>query len=136
MSIMGRHVPGAVVAAVVLMLGAGAVTVAMWRPPAADREIRLVARGMAFYLDSDPSTPNPTLTLRAGERVRIVLDNEDRGMTHDFAVPGISQAMNAIDWQERGQVVLVVPAAPGEYEYVCRPHAALKMRGRIIIRYS
>ena len=33
MSILGRHVPGAVVAAVVLMLGAGAVTVAMWRPP-------------------------------------------------------------------------------------------------------
>jgi plastocyanin len=136
MSIMGRHVPGGVVAAVVLMLGAGAVAVAMWRPAAPDREIRLVVRGMAFYLESDPSTPNPTLTIRAGERVRIVLDNQDRGMTHDFAVPAIGQAIDAIDWNERGEVVVAVPAAPGEYEYVCRPHAALRMRGRIIIRDS
>lgn len=132
MSILGRHVPGGVVAAVVLMLGAGAVAVAMWGPPAPDREIRLVARGMAFYLESDPSIPNPTLTIRAGERVRIVLDNQDRGMTHDFAVPAIGQAMAAIDWNERSEFVLTAPA-PGEYEYVCRPHAALKMRGKIII---
>lgn len=134
MSIMGRSVPGGVVAAVVVMLAGGAVAVAMWGPPGGRpaREIRLVADGMAFYLESDPSTPNPTLTLKPGERVRIVLQNRDRGFTHDFAVPALRTALDAIDWNEDGSVLLEAPTTPGTYEYVCRPHTAM-MRGRIVI---
>jgi plastocyanin len=134
MSILGRGVRGGIVAAVVLMLAAGAVVVAMWGPLATgpSREIRLVADGMAFYLESDPATPNPTLTVEPGARVRIVLTNRDRGFTHDFAVPALSAALDAIDWNEAAGVVLEAPATPGVYEYVCRPHSAM-MRGRIII---
>ena len=68
--------------------------------------------------------------MKAGERLRIVLRNEDRGMTHDFAVPAVAAAMNAIDWNESGEVTLDVPDTPGAYEYVCRPHS-LMMRGTI-----
>ena len=92
------------------------------------REITLVVSGMAFYLEGDPSTPNPTLEVKAGERVRIVLRNEDRGLTHDFAVPVVAAAMNAIDWNQSGEVTLDVPDTPGTYEYMCRPHR-LMMRG-------
>lgn len=93
-------------------------------------EVTLIARDMAFYLDSDLSTPNPTLEVKAGERLRVVLRNQDRGMTHDFAVPAAAAALNAIGWNESGEVVLDVPDMPGTYEYVCRPHA-LMMRGTI-----
>ena len=98
-----------------------------------DREIILVARGMAFYILGDPTVANPPLTLRAGERVRIVLRNDDRGITHDFAVPAIKAAMDQLDWNEEGGVTIDVPATPGRYEYICRPHM-LMMRGEIIVR--
>jgi plastocyanin len=93
----------------------------------------LVVRGMAFYLDSDPSQANPTLTVRAGERVRVVLRNEERGFTHDFAVPAIEAATDLINWNEQSSVTFDVPDRPGTYEYVCEPHAMM-MRGRIIVQ--
>ena len=128
MSILGHTVSMKAVAAIAgLMLLAALLPARSSTPP---REVVLIARGMAFYLDGDPSTPNPTLEVKAGERVRIVLRNQDRGMTHDFAVPAVAAAMNAIDWNQSGEVTLDVPDTPGTYEYVCRPHA-LMMRGII-----
>jgi plastocyanin len=59
-----------------------------------------------------------------------VLRNQDRGLTHDFAVPAVAAAMNAIDWNHSGEVILEVPDTPGTYEYMCRPHV-LMMRGTI-----
>jgi plastocyanin len=94
------------------------------------REITLVARGMAFYLESDPNTPNPTLDVKAGERVRIILRNQDRGLTHDFAVPGLRKRTDEIEWSETGDVAFSVPKRPGTYQYECQPHR-LMMRGTI-----
>jgi plastocyanin len=108
--------------------GEGKVGAALRRP--AVREIVLVARGMAFYLEHDPNGPNPTIDVRAGERVRLVLRNQDRGFTHDFAVPTVNAGLNAIDWNESGDVVFDAPMTPGTYEYVCRPHQAM-MRGTL-----
>jgi plastocyanin len=98
-----------------------------------DREIVLVARGMAFYRLGDPTTANPSIRLNAGERVRIVVRNEDRGITHDFAVPGLDAAVDRIDWNEEEDVTFDVPETPGRYQYVCRPHM-LMMRGEIIVQ--
>ena len=94
------------------------------------RTVTLVVRDMAFHLEDDPSTPNPTLHVRAGERLRIVLRNEDRGLTHDFALPAFGAAMDPITWNQSAEVVIDVPSTPGTYEYVCRPHR-LMMRGAI-----
>ena len=128
MSILGRRVSAKLVAAIAgLMLLVALLPAWSEAPP---REVTLVARGMAFYLAGDPSRPNPTLDVKAGERVRIVLRNEDRGMTHDFAVPVVAAAMNVIAWDESGEVTFDVPDTPGTYEYVCRPHS-LMMRGTI-----
>jgi plastocyanin len=128
MSIMGRHVPTGAVAMGALLLVAAAIVPVLTTANA--REIRLVARGMAFYVEGQPDTPNPTIEVKAGEKVRIVLVNQDRGMTHDFALPAVSAAMKAIDWNEQNDVVFDVPDEPGAYEYVCRPHQ-LMMKGTL-----
>ena len=49
------------------------------------REITLVTRDMAFYLEGD-TRPNPTIRLQAGERVRFVLRNLDPGIDHNLAI--------------------------------------------------
>ena len=128
MSILGRKVSTKVVAVM-----AGLMLLAVLLPARSStptREVTLVARGVAFYFESDLSTPNPTLEVKAGERLRVVLRNQSRGMTHDFAIPAVGTFMSAIDWNESGEVTLAVPDTPGTYEYMCRPHA-LMMRGII-----
>ena len=131
MSIWGHRVTARlVVMAIVLVAVGGLLTASVVRAP--EREITLVARGMAFYLEGNTSTANPTLTFKAGERVRVVLRNQDRGITHDFAVPLMDAAVDAIDWNEDAGVTFTVPDAPGRYEYTCRPHA-LMMRGEIVV---
>lgn len=131
MSIFGRTIPGRTVAALALLMVLVALLPALSSTPS--REITLVVRGMAFYLKEDPRTPNPVLDVRAGERVRVVLENQDRGMTHDFAVPVLDAAIDPIRWNKTDTVVFDVPERPGTYEYVCRPHR-LMMRG--ILRVS
>ena len=128
MSILGRQVSTRAIAGLAALMLLAALLPALSGTPT--REVTLVAKGMAFYLEGNPSAANPTIDVQAGERLRIVLHNQDRGMTHDFAVPAVAAGMNAIDWNESGEVVLDVPDTPGTYEYICRPHV-LMMRGTI-----
>lgn len=129
MSIWGHRISVKVVVVAAVVLVVGALVTARSLP---SREITLVARGMAFYLERDPTTPNPTITLQPGERVRVVLQNRDRGITHDFAVPVVDAALDPINWNEDDAVVFTAPETPGRYEYVCRPHL-LMMRGTLIV---
>jgi len=132
MSIWGRKVSRKVVAAVAVLF----ITVAGLLPvmtKARAREITLVAKDMAFYVENDLETPNPVLEVKAGETIRVVLLNRDRGMTHDFAVPAAQAAIDALDWNEDDAVTFEVPDEPGTYEYVCRPHL-LMMKGKLIVR--
>jgi hypothetical protein len=131
MSFWGKRVSARLIgtAVVALLLGAGAFAVTVTRP--APREITLVVRGMAFYLEAG-GQPNPIIRLRAGERVRIVLRNEERGIQHDFASPAMRAALDPIGWNQAADVTFVVPDAPGTYDYWCRPHM-LMMRGKIIV---
>ena len=130
MSIFGRRVSIRSVAALVVVLTVAALLPVMSRTPS--REITLVVRGMAFYVDGDFDTPNPTIHVPAGETVRVVLRNEDRGMMHDFAIPALGEALDPIKGDESGDVTFEVPSTPGRYEYVCRPHL-LMMRGTIVV---
>lgn len=94
----------------------------------APREIVLVARGMAFYLEGD-DTPNPTLQLRPGEEVRLTLINRDRGMRHDLAVAGLGVGTGALAGDGSSETVrLRAPMQPGAYDYLCRLHVQM-MRG-------
>ncbi len=129
MSVMGRQLSAKAIGALAaLMLVVVALLPALSSPPT--REVTLVVRGMAFYLESDPQSPNPVIEARAGERIRVVLRNQERGITHDFAVTDLDVATRAIAWNESSDVVIDIPSQPGTYEYVCRPHS-LMMRGEI-----
>lgn len=129
MSIWGRRISRRAVAivAAVFVLGSGLTSVATRTRP---REITLVARGMAFYVAGDEQNANPVIDAKPGETLRVVLQNRDRGMTHDFAVPASDAATDVLGWNEQDEVTFEVPEEPGSYEYVCRPHL-LMMRGTL-----
>ena len=130
MSIGGYRVSVKVVATTVVVgLVLGVLAVALARP--APREVTLVARGMAFYLEHGDQ-PNPTLTFKPGDRVRIVFKNQDRGIQHNVAVPSFNAEFAPIGWNQSAAVVFEVPATPGTYEYWCRPHMMM-MRGTIVV---
>ncbi len=129
MSILGQRLSGKLIGVLAgLMLLLMALLPALSGTPV--REVTLVIKGMNFYLEGDLETPNPTIDVKAGERVRVVLRNQDRGMTHDFAIPVLDAALEPIEWNETGTGVFDVPSQPGMYQYVCRPHS-LMMRGTI-----
>ena len=52
------------------------------------------------------STRTRRIEVKAGERVRVVLRNQDRGMTHDFAVPVLGAAVAPMRWNESDDVVV------------------------------
>jgi plastocyanin len=93
------------------------------------REIRLVARDMTYYLDGD-TQPNPTLKLRAGERVKFVLRNEDEGMEHDFKIRAWEVGTGIVNGRGSDAVTFTVPALRGSHAYSCTPHPS-SMRGLI-----
>mgnify|MGYP001343543329 FL=1 len=128
MSVFGQQLSAKLIGVLAALMLSAALLPALSSPPA--REVSLVVKDMAFYLEGDLQTPNPTIEVKAGERVRVVLRNQDRGMRHDFAVPSLDVALKTTNWNESADVVLDAPIQPGTYEYVCRPHS-LMMRGTI-----
>ncbi len=97
------------------------------------REIHLVARGMSFYLEADPSTANPSIVVNQGERVRVVLRNETPGMAHDLAVASMAAVIAPLAAGETGVLDLQAPDRPGRHEYHCRPHSVM-MKGVLEVR--
>ena len=95
------------------------------------REIRIVVRDMAFYLEGQ-TDPNPTLHVRAGETVRLVLRNADEGMTHDFAIPAWKAATKRIEEGEEAAVTFRAPDQPSSQTYKCQPHSKM-MQGTILV---
>ena len=94
-----------------------------------EREIRIVALDRRFHLEGEAGG-NPTLILRPGERVRLVLRNEDDGMRHDFTIPAWKIAVPAIDGKGERTMTFRVPEARGRTAYACTPHP-VSMRGMI-----
>ena len=89
----------------------------------ADREVRLVAIDKTFYVEGQ-STPNPTLKLRAGERVRLVVRNQDEGMRHDLKIREWNIAVPPINGKGESAVTFRVPESRRGASYACTPHAA------------
>jgi plastocyanin len=94
------------------------------------RDIHIVVRDMTFYV-AGSSEPNPAITLRAGEQVRIRLRNEDPGMRHDFSIQPWAVATTVLDDRgEEDEIVFRVPSTTGTVTYRCTPHAKM-MSGTI-----
>jgi plastocyanin len=95
------------------------------------REISLVTRDMAFYVEGE-SVRNPALRVQRGERLRITVTNASPGMVHDLAIDAVSATTPLLSAGQAGAVEFTAPEAPGTYEYRCRPHA-LMMRGVLTV---
>lgn len=95
------------------------------------RDVHLVIRDMAFYLDGR-GEPNPTLQFRRGERVRVIVRSEDVGMDHDFVVKNWKIASRPLHGRGEEVVNIKVPRDAESTTYACTPHAE-KMRGSIVI---
>ena len=95
------------------------------------RVINLVARDMTFYVAGERE-PNPTIHARAGERIRLVLNNADGGMSHDFAIRSWRVTTSLLKGKGEVSVEFTVPEARGSYTYSCTPHAEM-MSGILIV---
>jgi plastocyanin len=95
------------------------------------REVHLVVRDMTFYVDG-AGDPNPTLYARPGERVRLVLQNTDVGMSHDFVIRSWSVKTRLLKGKGEDRVEFTVPDTRGAHVYTCSPHAEM-MGGTIVV---
>ena len=93
------------------------------------REITLVARDMAFYLEGG-TVPNPTIRLDAGEEVRFILRNLDPGVVHNLAIEGWALETTPLDADASATLRVRAPDQPGRQTYLCLPHREM-MRGVI-----
>jgi len=130
--LLGHGARGAVAA--VLVVAIGLLCVMLLLPltastSAAVREITLITRDMAFYLEGE-SEPNPTIQLRAGEEARFTVLNRDPGLTHNLAVEAWGLETRYLKTEASTTVLVRAPARPGRQVYVCVPHEKM-MRGII-----
>jgi heme/copper-type cytochrome/quinol oxidase subunit 2 len=100
-------------------------------PRTGPREIVLVARDMAFYLEGS-TAPNPTIVVKASEEVRVIVKNQNPGITHAFAVGSLRASIDRIEPGSTQGIQFRAPKKPGRYEYVCPPHA-LMMKGLLLV---
>lgn len=113
-----------------------------------DREINVV---MSDQLRFEPDT----IRVKVGERIRLVVDNEESKALHDFTVQMMSVHDVMVEGAEHGAhgadpaefalhvaaevgehgVLLFTPMEAGEYEYFCSVpgHAGAGMRGTIVV---
>ena len=96
------------------------------------REVRLVVRGMAYYYPAQSSEENPTLRLVGGEKIRLVLTNEDPGYSHNLVAPVLGVSTPLLEQGRSQSVEFKVPDVTGLYPYECGPHSQM-MRGTISI---
>ena len=85
---------------------------------------------MAFFVDGQDAA-NPMLRVKPGERIRLVLRNDDAGLTHDFTIKSWSVATKTLAGKGAGTaVVFRVPEERGTVVYQCTPHSQM-MRGTV-----
>jgi hypothetical protein len=100
-------------------------------PRAEAREIVLVARDMTFYLEGS-EVPNPTIVVKRGEAIRVIVRNQEPGITHALGMPSLAASIERIAPGATAAVSSRAPDALGRHEYVCPPHAEM-MRGVLLV---
>jgi plastocyanin len=95
------------------------------------REIVIVTRDMAFFVDGNPE-PNPPIHVKAGEEIAFSFRNEEAGMAHDFSIATWGAATRTLKGAGRDRLLVTAPSTRGTAEYSCRPHSKT-MRGRVLI---
>jgi len=120
-----------VIAVAFVAVGLTALMPVVATPRTSPREIVLVARNMAFYLEGS-AEPNPTIVVKASEEVRIIVKNQDAGITHALAIASLRASIARIEPGTTQGIQFRAPRKPGRYGYVCPPHAQM-MKGVLLI---
>jgi plastocyanin len=121
----------ALVAVVFLVIGLPALMPVVATPRTAPREVVLVVHDMAFHREGS-TEPNPTIVVKASEEVRIVVKNQDTGITHGLSVGAAGASIDRIVPGSTETMKFRAPDKPGRYEYVCPPHAQM-MKGVLLV---
>ena len=136
MAIVKRYIRLSLVAALVIFAALiGPRIVASLGARGDVREIRLVVQDMTYFVESGgrvTDDPNPTLRFKAGEQIRLVFRNDDRGMTHDFTIRAWGVATKVLDGKGDDSITFRVPQDAKSARYVCTPHSAM-MSGQIVV---
>ncbi len=120
-------------ALMIVLVGATGVFPSM-APGEAGREITIVAKNMVFVIESTDSSgqANPTITVKAGQKITIVFRNDDPGMQHDLVIQGLHVQVEVVSCGETTRLTFTVPHEPGEYVYLCSFHPR-RMRGVFVV---
>jgi len=123
------------VAVVLLLAVAFGLFVPLSQARTSPREIVLVAKDMAFTAPHETTEveANPTLTFNRGERISILLRNEDPGTLHDLTIDALGLRIPKLSYGESGSVAFTVPNRAGVNSYTCSLHE-LMMTGQILIK--
>lgn len=114
-----------------ILFGFGLLTFSLaFRSPAPVRELTLVAKDMAYYLDGK-GEPNPTLELLSGQRIRLTFINRDKGILHDLVLPELGLASEKISYGQATALQFKLKE-PGWFEYLCSLHPVM-MRGKLAV---
>ena len=117
-------------AAFVALAVGGAVLATVGAPDPRVREIRLVVREMTYVAQNGGANPN--IRLIRGEKVRLVLTNDDPGYSHNLIAPVLGVSTPLLQQGRSQSVELTVPDVAGVSTYSCGPHSEM-MRGTITI---
>ncbi len=125
---------GLLSALMIVVVGATSAVLASLAQGAVSREITIVAKNMVFVIESPESSgqANPTITVKAGQKITIVLRNDDAGMLHDLRIEGLDLSLEAVSCGETTRLTFTVPREPGEYVYLCSFHPR-RMRGVFVV---
>ncbi|MCH8345279.1 MAG: cupredoxin domain-containing protein [Planctomycetes bacterium] len=125
---------GLLTALMIVVVSATGVVLASMAQGAVSREITMVAKNMVFVIESAESSgrANPTITVNTGQKITIVLRNDDAGMLHDLVIKGLDVRLEAVSCGETTRLTFTAPREPGEYVYLCSFHPR-RMRGVFIV---
>ena len=99
----------------------------------AERELTIVARQMAFYVNGNPQ-PNPSIVFLPGEQIAIDFINRDRGVAHNFVIPAWNLRTDLLKGDGSSERLLFqVPLEPAKTDYTCSIHPTM-MTGQVRIR--
>ena len=117
-----------------VVVSATGVVLASIAQGAVSREITIVAKNMVFSVPSLETSGevNPTITVKRGQRVTIVLRNDDAGMQHDLVIEGLDVRLEVVSCGETTRLTFTAPREPGEYVYLCSFHPR-RMRGVFVV---
>ena len=88
-------------------------------------EVNIVIDSMAFAADTN------TLSVEEGDTIRLIVHNEDAGMTHTFEIEELDLRMGNIHYSEVVSTDISVNNLPDQLYYTCLNH--FLMEGTIFL---